>query len=349
MAILFIYRVGQINMVLSTYEKQRILCFYRNGLRPSEVLSALRVEGIFTCRQTIARFILRFLARGTIARKEGSGRPTVITDRVLELVERAMQADDETTATQLHVLLTSCEIRISLSTIICSRSMLGWTFRGSKYCQMIRTINRLRRFQWAVEYLPEVLASGFEDVIWTDETTVQLESLRRHSYRKKGEPAVLKPRPKHPTKVHVWAGISKRGRTPIVIFDGIMDATLYVKIIQNGLLPFIQETYPDSHRFMQDNDPKHTSKKVAEFFAQSGVNWWKTPPESPDMNPIENLWHEMKEHIRREVKPVSKSELVNGITQFWDTVDTHKCSKYINHLRKVIPRVIELNGHATGY
>ena len=336
-------------MVLSTYEKQRILNYYGNGLCPSQIQSALKVENIFTCRQTVARFIKRFIDTGTIARKEGSGRPSKITDQVLELVEQTMTADDETTAIQLHVLLTSCRIRLSLATILRSRILLGWTFRGSKYCQLVRHANKLKRFHWAVKYLPEVLNHGFQDVIYTDESTVQLESHRRHSYRKKGQPATLKPRPKHPTKVHVWAGISKKGATRIVIFEGIMDATLYIKILQTGLLPFIQRNYPESHRFMQDNDPKHTSKKTAAFFNQEGVNWWKTPPESPDMNPIENLWHELKEFIRREVKPMNKSDLILGILRFWDTVDCQKCCKYINHLRKVIPRVIALRGAATGY
>lgn len=63
-------------------------------------------------------------------------------------------------------------------------------------------------------------------VIWTDETTVQLESHRRHSYRKIGEPATLKPRPKHLLKLHVWAGISRGGPTQIVIFSGTMNADL---------------------------------------------------------------------------------------------------------------------------
>ncbi len=153
----------------------------------------------------------------------------------------------------------------------------GWTFQGPKYCQLIRDCNKFKRFQWAVEQLPEVLDGGFDGVIWSDETTVQLESHQRHSYRKKGEPAVLKPCAKHPTKVHVWAGISKKGRTPVIIFNGIMDATLYVKILEHGLLPFIQRTYPHSHRFMQDNDPKHTSKKTASYMAEAGINWWKTP------------------------------------------------------------------------
>ena len=67
------------------------------------------------------------------------------------------------------------------------------------------------------------------------------------------------------------------------------------------------------------------------------------------MNPIENLWHELKEFIRREVKPMNKSDLILGILRFWDIVDCQKCCKYINHLRKVIPRVIALRGAATGY
>ena len=37
------------------------------------------------------------------------------------------------------------------------------------------------------------------------------------------------------------------------------------------------------------------------------------PLESPDLNPMENLWHELKEYIWREVKPTTKDELVGEI------------------------------------
>ena len=47
------------------------------------------------------------------------------------------------------------------------------------------------------------------------------------------------------------------------------------------------------------------------------------------MNHIENLWHELKEFIRQEVKPTTKAELVSGIEQFWKTVDVAKCTRYI--------------------
>ena len=128
-----------------------------------------------------------------------------------------------------------------------------------------------------------------------------------------------------------------------------MDANLYTEILRTTLLPFIASKFPRGHCFMQDNDPKHVSRLAKDFFQDNGINWWRTPPESPDLNPIENLWHELKEYIRRQVKPRTKEQLVDGIKEFWATVDSDKCRKYIRHLRKVIPAVINLNGEPSGF
>jgi len=156
-------------------------------------------------------------------------------------------------------------------------------------------------------------------------------------------------RAKHPTKVHVWAGISKHGRTGICLFESNMDAPLYIEVLEQTLLPFIELVYPDGHRFMADTDPKHTSKRATDFLDEKGVNWWRTPAESPDCNPIKNLWHELKEFNRRVVKPTTKEQLIGGIKEFWETVTVTKHNKYINHLKKVLPKVIELSGATTGY
>ena len=61
-------------------------------------------------------------------------------------------------------------------------------------------------------------------------------------------------------KVHVRAGISVKGGTGVCVFNGIMKVPLYIQILENTLLPFLKDVFLNGHHFMQDNDPKHTSR-----------------------------------------------------------------------------------------
>ena len=70
-------------------------------------------------------------------------------------------------------------------------------------------------------------------------------------------------------------------------------------------------------RIMQDNDPKHTSRRAQAFMEKNGINRWRTPLESPDLNPMEDLWHELKFYLASRVKPQTKQQLVDGIRKFW--------------------------------
>ena len=163
----------------------------------------------------------------------------------------------------------------------------------------------------------------------------------------------LKGRAKHPFKVHIWASISKRGVTRVLIFSGNMDSTFYVgDILEKTLLPFIQSHFPDGHCFQQDNDLKHTNRLAQEFMACHGIKLWKLPPppESPDLNPIELIWHELEHFLCTIVKPTTKDELLGGISRFWqERMKAEKCTTYINHLQKVLPLVVQREGRVSGH
>ena len=62
-----------------------------------------------------------------------------------------------------------------------------------------------------------------------------------------------------------------------------------------------------------------------------------------------NINFSIQEFLRREVKPTKKEELVNGILQFWTSFTPAKCQRYISHLDKVIPEIIQVQGEATGF
>ena len=130
-----------------------------------------------------------FFTEGTIARKEGGGRKTKITPEIRNIVEQQLHLDDETTASQLYILLSGMGHHLNLRTILRCRTSLGRMFRGSAYCQLICEPNKQKRLEFAREHRND----NFANIVFTDECSVQLESHRRQCCRKQGEPAKNKP------------------------------------------------------------------------------------------------------------------------------------------------------------
>ena len=91
--------------------------------------------------------------------------------------------------------------------------------------------------EWCKERI-ESRDTDFDNVIFSDECTVQLESHRRITFYKKGQPIRYKMKAKHPPKVNVWAGIS--GATKVIVFTGTLTTTRYVDILEAALIPFLE-------------------------------------------------------------------------------------------------------------
>ena len=337
---------------LSSELKLKVILLHREGKRNFEILKILKDQGKFSIsRQRLADFIKRFNQTKSIQNHPKSGRTAVdVTPEVLAFIDEKTEEKDETTAPDLVIMLSrELGLNFSVTKVKGLRKKLGWLSSGTKYCQLVREANRAKRLEFSQKCLDT--KETFDDVIFTDECTLALENNARLSFHRWWEPPKLKGRPKHPLKVHVWAGISRRGPTSLLKFEGIMKSEFFVEsIMKDTLEPFVREVFPEGHRFQQDNDPKHTSTLAKDYYATSIINWRTTPPESPDLNPIELIWHELRHFLRKTHKPRTKKELVNGISKFWEErMTTEKCSTYIDHLKKVLPKVIEREGRASGY
>lgn len=180
-------------MVLSEHGCKRILTHYSAGHKAPSIQKLLEEEGIIVSRVAIWKFLARYKKTCTIARQEGSGRKSLLTPQIRKIVDEQMEKDDETTAFQLHKILLEKGINVTRRSILRWRKQLGWTFRGSAYCQLIRQQNKEKRLKWAQEYLNES-EDGFDNVIWSDESSIQCETHKRFCYRKKDCPPKSKPR-----------------------------------------------------------------------------------------------------------------------------------------------------------
>lgn len=285
------------------YIRRRIISLKEAGNSNVKIHEILKSEALRVNYNSISYIIGKYKKDGQVADRHRSGRPTEIDPRVPDIIDRHLKLNDELTAKDLQEIIRG-EIgsNVSIASIKRKRKEVGWITSGTRYCQLIRKANQQKRLSFAVKCLAD--NEQFQNVIFTDECTVELSHHAKLSFRKVNDPNYnrkLKPKAKHPLKVHVWAGISTAGATPILIFRGIMDSEFYVKeILEGTLLPFLSHTFPDgNYRFCQDNDPKHRSRLAMQFMSDNNVKYWQTPPESPDLNPIENLWHELKHFLRK--------------------------------------------------
>ena len=311
----------------------------------------LRNEGMTTSEPTIRSTVDKWRQEKNLADRLRSGRIRTHGDNVQRYIEAHMQDNNELTAGQLRAGMArdftpGCQIP-SVNTILRIRAELGWVRANVRYCQLVR--NKAKRNIFSAAHI--FTGETFDNHIFTDECTVQLERHRRKAYMKKGQRQMLLASvAKHPVKLHVWAGISHKGATDICIFDGKtrLNSLGYTDIISNFFVPFNNAKFGGNGLLVQDNSPLHTSVVSKKYLESKNVKvlWW--PPESPDLNHIEKVWHQLKEHLRSEVKPRSKEELKNGIKNFWRTFMTREqCRRYLSDVPKVMVAVMNANGGPT--
>ena len=91
----------------------------------------------------------------------------------------------------------------------------------------------------------------------------------------------------------------------------------YREVLQNRLLPQLSEWFPDGDcTFMQDGAPCHTAKSVMAFLRERNVRVLAWPGNSPDQNPIENIWMIVKKRVAN-LQPTTKAQLIAAILNVW--------------------------------
>ncbi|KAG0861567.1 hypothetical protein G6F16_013176 [Rhizopus arrhizus] len=105
------------------------------------------------------------------------------------------------------------------------------------------------------------------------------------------------------------------------------------------------------HHIDHDGDPKHRSKSIIQWLNATRVSYiddW--PAQSPDLNPIEHLWHHLKLKLSLyDKKAKGVHELWERVEKEWNSFDKEACRRYIDTMPARIKAVIDANGGSTKY
>jgi hypothetical protein len=268
-------------------------------------------------------------------------------------------------------------IQISEKTLRCRRSELGLGSYIAAKEPGLRPENVEARLHWALEHVNWSL-DEWKHVIWFDESSiwVGVNPRRQWVVRPPGERLnqkyVKKTFKSAQVKVMVWACFTDERLGPMIICDeGGISANKYEDILFDGLFSLIDDilAIPDNVNevqiadentflFMQDNAKCHKANEVLEFLKENNIPVMDWPAQSPDLNPLENLWSEFKKCFHQRF-----SELFNYPTksleaqyrygeimqEVWYSQGMEMVEVLIESMPRCCQAVIDANGGWTKY
>jgi transposase len=147
----------------------------------------------------------------------------------------------------------------------------------------------------------------------------------------------------------VWGCFSYYGVGKLVRIEGIMDQKKYKSILRQNLVQSARQLFPRGNWiFQQDNDPKHTAASVRNYMQNMGFKILRWPAQSPDLNPIENLWSEL-DRLTKHRKPQTEEQLYKMLIDGWNQLSLAYLHKLVDSMPRRIEAVIKNHGYSTKY
>ncbi|KAI4895152.1 hypothetical protein NFI96_027349 [Prochilodus magdalenae] len=281
---------------------------------------------------TVQSIIKKYKKFRTVENLRRCGRKPKVTPVLARRIVREVKKNPRITTKAILVNLDSAGGDISRQTVQRTLHTAGFHGRRPRRTPLLQKRHTKARLTFANAHLDK------EDyfwcsVLWSNETKIKLFG---HNdvctiWCKKGE--AFNPKNTIPTVKHgggnlmFWGCFSANGPGNLLAVNGTMKKEQYIKILNNNIRQSAEKLgLGNRWTFQHDNDPKHTAKVVKKWLADKNINVLQWPSQSPDLNPIENLWRELKIRVMAR-RPSNLKELELITKDEWAKIPVETCKK----------------------
>ncbi|GFX94525.1 transposable element Tcb2 transposase [Trichonephila clavipes] len=232
----------------------------------------------------------------SLKRKKKCGRKPIFTPRSERSLKKNCSENKFTTTKVIKSQLQDIIVNASERTI--RRKLKDLNFKTCRPARKpkLTLAMKAKRMNWAKQWHDKDV-DFWRSVCFSDESTFEiLQNKAQFVRRRRGEKfhsdcAVQTV--KHPTKIMIWSVISGKG---------------------TGRLLKLEEWFPngEAYIFMQDGAPCHTTRSIKAVLTEQNIPLLDWSGNSPDMNPIENIWELMKREVAKDVI-TNKTQLLERI------------------------------------
>lgn len=331
---------------ISSSLKENICSLASNGYSTRHISSKLGVS-----QSTVSRLLQNLLPGRSIP---SAGCPSKLSSTSQRSILTQISTGKAANAVQATHHINSI-IPHTVSTQTVRRVLKKHSFKAvtKKKKPLLSAMHRKKCLTFALKY-QNWTVEDWKRVIWSDETKInRIGSDGKQWVWKQTGQGLISREVQATVKfgggnIMVWGCMGWEGVGRLAEIEGRMDAKQYVDILEENLLPSMEES--EELIFQQDNDPKHTSKLAKNWMEEHDITLLDWPPQSPDLNPIEHLWNHIKKELAKYPRqPKGVWEIWDRVSEVWENIEAEVCQNLIESMPRRVEAVIKAKGGHTKY
>ena len=213
--------------------------------------------------------------------------------------------------------------------------------------------HKITHLEWAKAHA-QWTDDMWKRVVWSDESKFNIFKsdgrtyIRRRKSEEFNEDCVVGTVKHGGGSVMVWGCICGDQTGMLLRVDTTMNAHRYLQVLEDGMIPSAWAARGLDFIFMHDNAPCHRANIVSEWLSEQDIEVTAWPPQSPDLNPIKNLW----DYIERQVDKLpstTKEDLWKNLKSVWDVIPSAVIENLVCSMPRRVTEVIKAKGCHTKY